>query len=154
MREGVALWPTPLFWEARHGCSVEAHRPSGQDVVPGLQDTKRKESTETRQVHGLLLCCLVRTVRGFRAFKNPPPPLQIYTQWTLLLHPSASSTPMIAGQRQSIPPSHLPHLNCALRSAANSSSTSTQDGESHHCAGISNWPEGFLMVAPLVLIKI
>lgn len=56
------------------------------------------------------------------------------------------------GQR--VPSSHLPHLSCTLTSIANGPSTSTQGGESHHRAGISNWPEGFLMVVSSVLIKI
>lgn len=153
---GLPLQSIPsLSTEAGSCCRVEvdwSDWSSGRDLGPEPQDEiQRGAKVEKPGRFTVSFRAALWTV--FQAFKNLPPLLQIYTQWTVLLQPLAFFA-SDANRGQQIPSSHLPHLSCAFTSVANGPSTSTQEWESHHHAGISNWPEGFLMVAPSVLIKI
>lgn len=139
--------------EAGIGCGVEAHWSAGQDLVPEPWDEIQEGAKAQKPGSFTVSCCAVlRTVWVFQALKNLPPRLQSYAMDCPPTSSCLFASDANGGQR--IPSSHLPHLSCTLTSVANGPSTSTQGGESHHRAGVSNRPQGFLMVVPSVLIKI
>lgn len=62
-----------------------------------------------------------------------------FTDYTSVSSPLVGS-PSDASSGQGVHSADLPYLSCALPSVANSPWPSCSGEDSHHCAGISNWP--------------
>lgn len=104
-----------LSTEAGSCCRVEVYWSdwsSGRDLGPEPQDELQRAKVEKPGRFTVSFRATLWTV--FQAFKNLPPLLQIYTQWTVLLQPLAFLPLMLTGVSRFLPhicPTWAAHLH-------------------------------------------